>query len=233
MMDNIQTTISHKRFSCNRQSDLLSYYNRDMSTLGQNIKKARLALGLNQKQLGKMAMLSQTTISDIERGRNASSTELPALARALGKTVEELTEGKAKNNTNPVTEWAINGREIEVKSIAQIINNGHGSGIRMTIPSNLPPDLTGFVLNNDQMYGVDGDPIKPGSFLAIDQHQPPENDDIVVAYFESDPENTVIGHFRRVAGREKLKPSNSRYEMFDITDAKKVGVVRFWYHVKK
>ena len=233
MMDNIQTTISHKRYSCNRQSDLFTYYNRDMRNLGQNVRKARLDLGLNQKQLGKRAQISQTTISDIERGRNASTTELPALAKALGKTMEELTGEKTKTNSIIPVEWTLTGREIEVKSIAQILRGEHGSGQKMTIPNNLPPDLSGFVLNNDQMYGVDGDPIKPGSFLAIDQFQTPEHDDIVVATFNDDPDNIVIGHYRRVAGREKLKPSNSRYELFDITDAKKVGVVRFWYHIKK
>jgi len=62
--------------------------------IGARIREIRKARGLRQHELAKRAGLSQTTISDLERGRNVSSTELPQLARALGVAVEELVQGK-------------------------------------------------------------------------------------------------------------------------------------------
>ena len=62
--------------------------------IGTRIREIRKARGMRQHELAKRAGLSQTTISDLERGRNVSSTELPQLARALGVAVEELIHGK-------------------------------------------------------------------------------------------------------------------------------------------
>lgn len=62
-------------------------------TLGERVRKARKDLNLTQAQLGKKIDLSQGAISGLENGRNASSRELHSIAKALGKTVEELVEG--------------------------------------------------------------------------------------------------------------------------------------------
>ena len=61
---------------------------------GTNVKKRREELGLSQKDLARAAKLSQTTISDIERGRNNGSRYLVDLMRALHLTCEELLYGK-------------------------------------------------------------------------------------------------------------------------------------------
>jgi transcriptional regulator with XRE-family HTH domain len=58
--------------------------------LGELIKQLRIKAKLSQTELGKKCGLSQTTISDLERGRNDGSTELPSIAKALGMTTEEL-----------------------------------------------------------------------------------------------------------------------------------------------
>lgn len=65
-----------------------------MQTLGERLLSARKAKKMTQQQLATKAGVTQTTISDIERGRNLSSTELPSLAKALGITVDELLAGK-------------------------------------------------------------------------------------------------------------------------------------------
>lgn len=62
-----------------------------MSNIGFNIKQIRLAKGWSQKELGQRAGVSQGTIGHLESGRNQSSTELPAIAHALGTSVEALT----------------------------------------------------------------------------------------------------------------------------------------------
>ena len=65
-----------------------------MTTFGQRVREARKEAKLTQPQLAKAAGLSQTTISDIERGRNSGSSEVTSLARALNVTPEWLAEGR-------------------------------------------------------------------------------------------------------------------------------------------
>lgn len=65
-----------------------------MQSLAERLLTARKARKMTQQQLATKAGVTQTTISDIERGRNLSSTELPSLAKALGMTVDELLTGK-------------------------------------------------------------------------------------------------------------------------------------------
>lgn len=48
---------------------------------------------MRQSELARRAGLSQTTISDLERGRNSGTTELPAIAKALGTTADALAHG--------------------------------------------------------------------------------------------------------------------------------------------
>lgn len=55
-----------------------------------NVKAQRKALKLTQGQLAKLAGLSQTTISDVERGRNDTSAAIVHLAKALKCTAEFL-----------------------------------------------------------------------------------------------------------------------------------------------
>lgn len=61
--------------------------------LGNRIRDIRLARGMRQTELARRSGLSQTTISDLERGRNVSSAVLPSIARALGLSTDELVYG--------------------------------------------------------------------------------------------------------------------------------------------
>lgn len=65
-----------------------------METFGERVKSRRKKKGWKQHELAKAAGLSQTTISDIERGRNEGSTEVASLAKALGCRVEWLAKGE-------------------------------------------------------------------------------------------------------------------------------------------
>ena len=71
-----------------------------MNDLGKRLRDARNARGLTQKDLARKSGVSQATISDIERGRNESSKELPALAKALGASVDDLVGGRPKQQTD-------------------------------------------------------------------------------------------------------------------------------------
>lgn len=62
------------------------------STLGERVRKARLERKLSQKKLAKLSGLEQPTISNIETGRNASSSQVVALARTLNKSAQWLAD---------------------------------------------------------------------------------------------------------------------------------------------
>ncbi len=62
--------------------------------LSDRVLISRKAKKLSQAELARKAGLSQATISDIERGRNQSTTEVKTLAKALGVTTDYLLTGK-------------------------------------------------------------------------------------------------------------------------------------------
>ena len=66
-----------------------------MARLGGNIARLRRAAGMSQEELAARAGLSQSFVSNLERGRrrSAQAEAVQALARALGVTVEELLGG--------------------------------------------------------------------------------------------------------------------------------------------
>lgn len=64
-----------------------------MSTFRERVRSRRKEIGLSQKALAERSGLSQTTISDIERGRNDGSREIIALARTLNVQAQWLAYG--------------------------------------------------------------------------------------------------------------------------------------------
>ncbi|MDX1922161.1 MAG: helix-turn-helix transcriptional regulator [Alphaproteobacteria bacterium] len=63
-------------------------------TLGENIKKYRLALDLSQEELADKCGFDRTYISMLERGkRNPSLINLIRLAEGLGINIAKLTHG--------------------------------------------------------------------------------------------------------------------------------------------
>jgi transcriptional regulator with XRE-family HTH domain len=63
----------------------------DRALVAFNVRRLRVAKGLSQSGLGALTHLSQTTISDIERGLWVSTNRLDAIAEALHVETAELT----------------------------------------------------------------------------------------------------------------------------------------------
>lgn len=59
-------------------------------TIGENLKRFRKKAGLSQADLAKLARVSQQLVSQIERGENGSTKELPAFADVLGVPVSSI-----------------------------------------------------------------------------------------------------------------------------------------------
>jgi transcriptional regulator with XRE-family HTH domain len=87
-------TVSHRRLDFNRLSEVNLHHNCGMTTLGERLLARRKKLHLEQDDLAKMAKVSQTTISDLERGRNKRSKFVGQLARALRCRVDWLEKGQ-------------------------------------------------------------------------------------------------------------------------------------------
>jgi len=81
-------------------------YDCHMKTLAQRLKETRLEEGLSQKALGLRAGVSQTTIANIEGGRNKGSTELVAIATALGVRPEWLENEAGPKKSGEATDDA-------------------------------------------------------------------------------------------------------------------------------
>jgi transcriptional regulator with XRE-family HTH domain len=64
-----------------------------MTTLAQKLRAARIAQHLSQADLAKKAGVTQGTIGHLETGRSNATTKLPAIAKALGMTIDQLLEG--------------------------------------------------------------------------------------------------------------------------------------------
>lgn len=63
-----------------------------MASIGENLRRLRKALGLTQGALAEKAGVSQQLVSQLERGENEKTLELPALAKALGVSVHQIDE---------------------------------------------------------------------------------------------------------------------------------------------
>jgi transcriptional regulator with XRE-family HTH domain len=54
--------------------------------VGEQVRSARIALQLDQRQLAERANVSVGAVSNLERGRGSSLTTVIAIVRALGRT---------------------------------------------------------------------------------------------------------------------------------------------------
>jgi phage repressor protein C with HTH and peptisase S24 domain len=75
------------------QGNKLTYRFVGMNTLGLRLKAARAKARLTQRELAEATGVSQPLISQIEKGKNASSADLPKLARACGVDTDWLADG--------------------------------------------------------------------------------------------------------------------------------------------
>lgn len=123
-----------------------------MNTFGTRLREARKAANLTQKELAKKAGVSQTTISDAERGRNAGSTEAATLAAVLKVEPIWLTDGKGPR-TRDQTEFkppAINEPEAPYAVTALAPKSRHETRIDEIVALLQQTDMDGLAVILDR-----------------------------------------------------------------------------------
>jgi transcriptional regulator with XRE-family HTH domain len=118
-----------------------------MNTLQERLSVARKKAGLTQSQLATRAAVSQSTIAQIESGRNSGTKFAFRLANALGVSVEWLLAGKGTPEPSTTRE----------EYLAQI----HFSVTRQGISLNLSEPLMGVYGDTDIHYTF----VRPGAAL--------------------------------------------------------------------
>ena len=78
---------------------------------GERVKTTRNEKELTQKQLAKLSGVGQSTIADLERGRNSGSSHIAKIAKALNVSAVWLTDGTGK-------------KDVTIGSLQKIIRHG-------------------------------------------------------------------------------------------------------------
>lgn len=107
-----------------------------MNTLGERLLMARKAKKMTQQELAKKARVAQATVSDIERGRNQTTIEAPALAKALGVSVDYLLLGK-ESEQEPIIATDEDFAFIPFYDVKASCGNGYHNGDHVVIKGEL------------------------------------------------------------------------------------------------
>lgn len=234
-----QRNISHMQYQINRLRDKNLDHNCDMNatTLSVNLKQARKQAGLTQTELAKKAKVSQTTISDIERGRNHGSAELPSIALALGVAVEDLT-GIGLKTPNlktlddefsaPKPTYSFDLNKVPLIAHDQIVNwlNWHSTQKLddVSCPINIiewlytDMDISNLAFMLDIVDDAMASEYLIGHRVLIEPDIKPEPTDDVCAYVEG--KGIVFRRYKELSalGDFELQPLNGLYAAYKSTD---------------
>lgn len=142
--------------------------------IASNLKRLRRESGLTQTQLAEQSGVSQQLISQIERGVNLSTKELPALARALGVPVHEIDQSyslptsPAVAERVPLVSWVSAGHLLEQSAVMppdveQWLNVGDlpsGNWIALRVEGDsmdrVAPDGSAILVDRNESSVLDG-----------------------------------------------------------------------------
>src|ERR1700743_958191 len=103
-----------------------------MRTLAERLKATREEGGLSQSGLAKLAAVSQTTVANIESGRNQGSKHLLAIAGAVGVTPQWLLDESGPKYAN--------GTRVAADPTPGLFDGGKGGVTTWESKEDLEPD---------------------------------------------------------------------------------------------
>jgi SOS-response transcriptional repressor LexA len=209
-----------------------------MDNLQERLRARRKELKLTQAQLAKRAGVSQTTIADIERGRNKGSAELATIAHALQTDAYWLTTGKenphaaqrlSDYNVEPAVEQKLRVPLISwvsAGSFVEAIDNHQPGQADEWIDVSIKPKRNSFALRvvGDSMTSAEGISFPEGMIIIVEPEMAAESNDFVIA--KRDDGEVTFKQLVKDSGEWFLKPLNSRYPMRSADGMEIVGVVR-------
>jgi SOS-response transcriptional repressor LexA len=204
-----------------------------METLGQRIKKFRIAAKLTQKKLGEYCGVSDVSVGFWEKDLNEPKGEsLVKLAGVFGVSESHLLYGQKMNNVEhvsttlksiPLLSWVQAGMftETENQKLLSDIDTWVETAIRASGSS------FALKVRGDSMANPNGLPSIPeGAIIIVDPEMEAEHGKIVVARLDGTGEATV----KKLVIDGPLKflvPLNPRYDIIPINgNCIIIGVVR-------
>ncbi|MDK4680156.1 XRE family transcriptional regulator [Kingella negevensis] len=201
-------------------------------SFNERVKNRRLELGLSQAALGKLAGVPQSTIGQIENGRNKSSTKILELAHALQTTVEYLVDGVEPAQKQPslpnVSEMPTPTPLYSVPIISWV-QAGSWQPVELFDDDDLEYIVCRTKLGKDgYALRVRGDSMQPefteGDIIVIDPHGEPRAGSFVIALHDNE---TTFKQLVFDGSRPMLRPLNSNYPYLQIKENDRIlGVVK-------
>ncbi|MDK4685575.1 XRE family transcriptional regulator [Kingella negevensis] len=203
-------------------------------SFNERVKNRRLELGLSQAALGKLAGVPQSTIGQIENGRNKSSTKILELAHALQTTVEYLVDGvepAQKQPSLPNVSEMPTPTPLYIYSVPIIswVQAGSWQPVELFDDDDLEYIVCRTKLGKDgYALRVRGDSMQPefteGDIIVIDPHGEPRAGSFVIALHDNE---TTFKQLVFDGSRPMLRPLNSNYPYLQIKENDRIlGVVK-------
>ena len=196
-------------------------------SFNERVRQRRIELGLSQAELGKMAGVPQSTIGQIENGRNKSSTKILELANALQTTVEYLVNGVKTKAQGSANISATNFRTNRVPVISWV-QAGNWRGIEHYDSDDMEYVQTVKFIEDGFALRVHGDSMQPefadGDIIVIDPHAPQDAGCYVVAVHDN---QATMKKLVYDGTTPYLKPLNPQYPLLSWNENTRiVGVVK-------
>ena len=196
-------------------------------SFNERVRQRRIELGLSQAELGKMAGVPQSTIGQIENGRNKSSTKILELANTLQTSVEYLIEG-VKPKIREYSNIGITGYLLNAIPIISWVQAGEWRDIEHYDSEDTEYIQITKAIKDGFALRVQGDSMQPefadGDIIVIDPHAPQDNNSYVVAIHD---DKATFKKLVFDGETPYLKPLNPQYPLLSWDENTRiVGVVK-------
>ena len=187
--------------------------------IANKIKQARIALGLSQRELGKLYGSSDVTIGEIERGvSNVSIPDLERLSGILGKPLSYFLSGQteAQRPVEALLAEFENAVEVCIKAYIPVVDDISAGGGMLPVdyiattrtrpaPENvIALRIKGLCLEPD---------IKQGDTVIIEKGRTPTNNDYVVVLTDG---KVSVKRFKEQHGKVWLENNFGSYMPEDV-----------------
>ena len=206
-----------------------------MKTLGERVKTKRLEKGWSQQELADKSRLSQTTIADIERGRNQGSSHITNIANALGEDPHWLATGhKSRHVAAPVAKYESDVSDNIIRKIP-VISWVQAGDYQEAVDNYAPGQSDEIIESAIQVkrhtfaLKVRGDSMEPdfpdGCYIIVEPDMEAQPGDFVIA--KNGDQEATFKQLVKDGSDWYLKPINPRYPLKPISTGSVIcGVVR-------